>query len=151
MKEQDTLFNVHILFEVQSYSVLQLNRLAAGRTGGGGSNPLYTWELSWWAYVAMLNTTLVTICTSPVDVYDTLTAMGFGFLGLMYICRPKTTSYGDQAAGAGGGDWMVMAVLMLCIWLSYTSIPHIHGGKTLNPELLLLLFLAEAHANANRI
>lgn len=128
------------LFVRESYT--PVNTMARGHDDEhGGGVSLYSWELLWWAYVWILHIILVSCLTSPVDIFDTALVVGFGCLGLMYLCKPRNGSgRGDDEEAVDGKvghlQLVVTATLVLCVWIAATSIPHAY-----EPDRMWLLGL----------
>lgn len=93
---------------------------------------MYTWEMIFWAYVFMVHVVLVAVLTSPVDIFDTAVVVMFSIICLMYLCRPRSNNpdsgdAGDRTLGGGGmAQAGVLTTLLVCTWLTFTSIPHMY-------------------------
>ena len=114
-KERGMVFNTNILFVPDTYAPVQ-------QYAGGGqelSSSLYTWELVFWAYILNIHGVLVMCLTSPVDIFDATVVILFGVMCLMFLCRPRGND-GNAATLQG----VVLAILLICIWNMFMSIPH---------------------------
>ena len=117
-KERDMVFNMNIMFTPDTYAPLH-----GGGDESSSSSSLYTWELVFWSYVLLLHVVLVVCLTSPVDVFDATVAILFGLLCFMFLCRPR----GNTNVSHGGTlQGIVLATLLVCVWLTFTSIPHVY-------------------------
>lgn len=105
-----------ILFDLDAYVPVHQDRMERAS--------LYSWELVWWAYVWTLHILLVSCITSPVDIFDTGMVVGFGCLALMFLCRPRDGGHTEGNSRQGYMQMVVALVLILCVWLAITSIPH---------------------------
>lgn len=126
-KKEDQVFSVNLLFIPDTYTPVNV------RDG----NSVYSWELVFWVYVLLVHVVLVTALTSPVDVFDTAIVVLFSMLCLMYLCRPRgnqgsssssSAHMSDDQLPANGGMVQagVLSVLLICTWLTFTSIPHMY-------------------------
>jgi hypothetical protein len=124
-KEDNNIINADLSFAPESYQPV---------TNGDGTS-LYTWELIFWGYVLLVHTVLVTALTSPVDIFDTAISVLFTTLCLMFLCRPRSGNTG------GGVQVAVVSTLLVCTWLTFTSIPHVYEPDRL--WLLVILVLLD--------
>jgi hypothetical protein len=123
-KEDSTVFNLNNMFTPDTYAPVG---------GGGGADydghgsSMYTWELVFWGYVGVVHWVLVSVLTSPCDIFDTVVSIGFAVICLMFLCRPRGESSeggGGRSGGMAGLQGLVLSVLLLCTWLTFSSIPH---------------------------
>lgn len=125
--EQDsTVFNLNNMFTPDTYAPVGGGTDYDGHGGGGGGSSMYTWELVFWGYVGVVHWVLVSVLTSPCDIFDTVVSIGFAVICLMFLCRPRGESR-DGSTGTGGVaglQGLVLSVLLLCTWLTFSSIPH---------------------------
>ena len=124
-KEDSTVFNINNLFTPESYTPVGGGSAHHNEDGGGGGS-MYTWELVFWGYISITHWVLVSVLTSPSDIFDTAVSIGFTVLCLMFLCRPRGS---DNNGGGGGGGMigmqgLVLSTLLLCTWLTFSSIPH---------------------------
>jgi hypothetical protein len=143
-KEKGMVFNVNLMFVPDTYAPVQTN---ADYGIHEESSSLYTWEIVFWAYVFALHGALVACLTSPVDVFDAAVAVLFGTLCFMFLCRPRGNNM-----GAATMQGLVLSTLIVCTWLTFTSIPHAYqqdrlwlmGVLTTIDGLLLLIHMYDS-------
>ena len=124
-KEDNNIINTNLLFAPESYQPVSAH----------GSS-LYTWELFFWGYVLLVHAVLVTVLTSPVDIFDTFISVLFTTLCLMFLCRPR-----DEAGSGSGAQAVVVSTLLVCLWLTFASIPHVYEPDRV--WLLVVLILLD--------
>ena len=121
-RKEESIFSVNLLFIPDTYTPVNARE---------GSS-VYTWELIFWSYVLLVHVVLVVSLTSPVDIFDTTVVVLFSFLCLMYLCRPRGDPSNDHALdnrtfNSGGMlQAAVLSTLLVCTWVTFTSIPHMY-------------------------
>ncbi len=143
-KEEITLFNVNVPYTPDTYAPIQTN-LDYGVMMQ--SSPTYTWDLVFWAYVFVLHGVLVACLTSPVDIFDAAVAVLFAVLSFMFLCRPR-----GEIMGVATMQGLVLSTLVVCTWLTFTSIPHAYqhdrlwlmGVLVVLDSLLLLIHMYDS-------
>ena len=60
--------------------------------------------------------------------FDTALVVGFSCTCLMFLCRPREgrDADGDHSSPAGPFPLVVAAVLITCVWLAMSSVPHVY-------------------------
>lgn len=127
-KENAQYISSELLFTRDSYAPVEMRSFSHHDGSGGGGISLYSWELVWWGYIWALHIILVSCLTSPVDIFDTALVVGFSCTCLMFLCRPREgrDADGDHSSPAGPFPLVVAAVLITCVWLAMSSVPHVY-------------------------
>lgn len=93
-------------------------------------NDLYRWEVVFWMFVGAVHICLMLPLTSPVDGFDCMVICCFALLCIMYLCKPRNLEE-SAASIASPTHGAVLCLLLMVLWMAFTSIPHIYEADRL--------------------